>query len=85
MKKVEIVQTGLGTWSIKVDGHEIADAVRRGSASLDLGGDADIPVLSVDLVAYPASVDAPDALVRLPDATRDALVALGWTPPEADA
>ncbi|MFJ2029439.1 hypothetical protein [Streptosporangium sp. NPDC087985] len=41
---------------------------------------ADLPGLTVDLLMHEVEVDG-EMVVSVPDRTRDALIALGWTPP----
>lgn len=42
------------------------------------------PILIVELALLDATADMSETAVIVPEATRDALVALGWTPPKAN-
>lgn len=66
-----------GTASIQVGGIEINRAVRAVRYSIEAG---DLPRVTLDLVLTETEIDG-DAVVSVPDTTRAALVALGWTPP----
>lgn len=62
---------------LEVGGADITRATR----SVDIHVDAvDIPQVTVGLVVIEAEFDG-RATIRLPDETRAALIALGWTPP----
>lgn len=65
---------------IRVDGHDLTNAVR--AVNVDSTA-VDKPRVTLDLLVHPVEVRG-ETTVHIPDATRDALVALGWTPP-ADA
>lgn len=63
--------------SVEVDGHELAQSVRglRVTASVH-----DLPRLELDLVEHEIVVEG-EMRVEIPPKTREALIALGWTPP----
>lgn len=67
--------------TITVDGHDISKAVRGYVLSHERPGVE--PVLLLDILApsHRTTFAGQTAVVELPDATREALVALGWTPP----
>lgn len=44
----------------------------------------DCPRLTLNVIAYPATVEATDAYVGLAQETHDLLVRLGWTPPPSE-
>lgn len=67
------------TGTLKVDGNDLTDAVRGVDISLRAGH---LPVIHLDLVILDLESVTTDAKVFIPDATREALIALGWTPPE---
>lgn len=77
------IKLGLGRqgWNstIEVDGHDISAAARAFRLDADVHG---IPQLVVDLVVLESSTVSGEATVVIPEATREALIALGWTPPE---
>lgn len=67
------------TGSVKVNGHSIASA---SSWSVTAASDG-VPVVNLGLVDQGALrlLLGPGARVEVSDATREALVSLGWTPP----
>jgi hypothetical protein len=65
--------------TIDVGGHDVSKAVRGLAVTAEVG---QVPVLALDLVVCDGHIDG-EVIVTIPDATRDALVALGWTPPTA--
>jgi hypothetical protein len=70
---------------IVVEGHDISDAVRSYEVRQSVG---DMPTMTVELVLPDAASIVEDpaiaqgAKVILGRETQEALVALGWTPPE---
>jgi hypothetical protein len=69
-----------GTYRVTLDGHDLTTALR--GVSFGVGAEC-TPYVELDLAA--AAMDAsftPEA-VHLTAPTRDALIALGWTPPAA--
>jgi hypothetical protein len=64
--------------TVQVDGHEIGHSVT--DLEFHAGVD-DAPTLVLELRLFTGDVDAQGTKVYLPDTTRAALVALGWTPP----
>lgn len=87
LPEVRLRNTRMGEWSVTVDGTEIGSAIRRSGMRLDVPANpAEIPTLTVDLMLFPPNeVDLGRVKVEVPDATRDALIALGWTPPGGKA
>lgn len=70
---------GLGLHRFEVDGHDITHAVHKAALWLEPGC---LPELEVELhLLESRRLEAEDAVVSVPAATREALVALGWTPP----
>jgi hypothetical protein len=68
---------GVGT-TVEVDGFDITKTVRGLRIDAHVGS---IPTVEVELLFVNGTgVDA-EAIVRVPDATAEALVALGWKPP----
>lgn len=65
--------------TIEVGGHDLSKAVRALAVTAEVG---QVPALSLDLVICDGEVEG-EVVVTIPEATRDALVALGWTPPTA--
>lgn len=63
----------------EVDGHDVSAAVRRVTVVMAAN---DINTVELDLVVFDGVEIDGKAKVALPAATRAALVALGWTPPE---
>lgn len=67
-----------GSGVIALDGEAL-----NGVRGLDLSATAgEIPSLTVELLVNEVEVDG-EMTVTVPDATREALIALGWTPPSA--
>jgi hypothetical protein len=66
-----------GDTTVRVDGHELTDAVRALSIDAVAGARAR---LTLDLLVHPIEVDG-EMTVGLPGQTYAALIALGWTPP----
>jgi hypothetical protein len=69
------------TGTVKVNGHPLASV---SSWSVTAASDG-VPVVSLGLVDQGALrlLLGPGARVQVSDATRDALMSLGWTPPPA--
>lgn len=70
------------TGTVKVNGHPLA-SVSSWSVSAACDG---IPIVTLGLVdqgALRLLLSPGAATVRVTDATRDALISLGWTPPDA--
>lgn len=64
--------------TVQVDDHEIGHSV----TDLEFRAGVDeFPTVVLGLRVFTGDVDAPGTRVYLPDTTRAALVALGWTPP----
>ncbi len=77
---VEITQTGPNTGAISIDGHDISNAIYGISVEM---GVHDIP--RVHLQMSPGSLRP--LTIRTSKVTTDlydALIALGWTPPQED-
>ena len=65
---------------IEIDGHDITKAVRE--VTFSVGVDR-LPVATIDLlVLSDGAIASSDTTVVIPDDTADALVAMGWMPPE---
>lgn len=80
MAHVEITDDGGGRGTVTVDGHDLSRAVQRVSVNLAAGGTAEI---ELDLAVLEVTrLNVLGAQVVIPGDTRDALVKLGWTPPE---
>ena len=70
------------TSSVHLDDQDISAALRGLTLRLNPG---DMPQARLDVVALDVSTYSDDVQVYLPDATRDLLVRLGWTPPAEEA
>lgn len=81
MAKVQLRLDPTGHGSVVVDGVDIS----RGVQGLSLRSRIDhLTELTLDLAVFDvAELDVEGATILVPDGTRDALVALGWTPPDA--
>lgn len=81
-REVKIDMDGAGIGTIMVDGQNIANGCV--GMALDLEPNR-IPRIQLDLRIYEhAELVLADPIITIPDATRDALIALGWTPPDTD-
>lgn len=80
-RKVQINLGAVGYGSVLVDGTDISSTL--GGLQFESHAGVDLNRLTLDLIAPEVEIDAVVQIV-VPDATRDALVALGWTPPAAD-
>ena len=70
------------TGSVKLDGVELASSLRGFSIAWDVNS---LPVLTLDPLVINANLLHHGVMdVRIPQATHDALVALGWTPPAGE-
>ncbi|WP_119728354.1 hypothetical protein [Thermomonospora amylolytica] len=63
--------------TVEIDGHDIAPVTRALHLAAAVG---EIPTLYLDLAIDLVEVDG-EVTVTIPEGTRRALVALGWTPP----
>lgn len=68
-----------GVHQLLIDGHDVSKAVTSLTLNLEGGGSPELHLRldNFDLARY----DHPDTKIVLTDPTRDALIALGWTPP----
>lgn len=64
---------------VSIDGHDISKAVR----SIRFDGESGMhPRVTLDLHIYDVTtVSSKDTELLIPDATREALITLGWAPP----
>jgi hypothetical protein len=79
MKAVRIAQVNAGKWIIEVDGTDVAPAVRGFTIVAERGA---LAALELELNVFPLEYEGP-ARVYLARESRDLLVSMGWTPPEA--
>lgn len=72
--------TGTGNSSIHLDGRDISKGVRE----VDFhGAVGEADTVNLELIVFDGTrIDSDEAEVIIPDETRKALEALGWTPPE---
>jgi hypothetical protein len=81
--KLRLGGTGLpGDTQIELDGQDIASAVTGLSLRVGTYG---LPEVTLEVVLHELDTVLETPLVILPDATRDLLVRLGWTPPAEEA
>lgn len=78
--RAEITASPSGIPTIKIDGHDIADAI----SGYRLEQDADdlVPVLTVELPISEIASYTGDVRLHIASATCDLLIEHGWTPPE---
>lgn len=76
--RVEIYQSNPREASIKIDGVNVADAVR--GVAVNLGPDQ-LPEVVLDLVVVDVSLDLDHTQLFIPASTRHLLIEMGWTPP----
>lgn len=79
MPKVTLELTPIGDGSkVLVDGHDVSGGVRS-LALRCVGGE--ITTMTLELVLHDMTPVDGEVEILIPDATRDLLVMLGWTPP----
>ncbi|MFK0140711.1 hypothetical protein [Streptomyces murinus] len=71
-----------GGWVVELDGHDIARALV--GLSVRLTGDP-VATATLDVIAEELPAQMGEVQVYLPDATKELLVRLGWTPPAEEA
>lgn len=71
-----------GTYQVRLDDIDVANGIRN--LTLKLGVDYDLPEATLDLCIWSVEDAKLAAVPRIPDATRELLIALGWTPPAGD-
>lgn len=78
-----IKATGIGTAEVLLNGHDIASALTDLTLTMGVGNvpTAKLRLLLIDTTEFQ---DA-ETQILIPDATRDLLVTLGWTPPGENA
>lgn len=77
---VEIQHEGLGG-RVVVNGMDISSTVRGLKWESEVGS---VPRMTLDLRLFDVTtVGSPETEIFLPTETRDALIALGWTPPDS--
>lgn len=78
--RVQIEHTTPGHARVLLDGHDISHAVRAMTWEFEVDH---VPQLILDLPIHDiTSLDSEDTEILIPDDTREALIKLGWTPPE---
>ncbi|MCU1612610.1 MAG: hypothetical protein JWO98_150 [Frankiales bacterium] len=76
---VRITANGPHATEVSIDGTDIRNALTGLTLRMGVG---DIPRMTVDLLLLDVTeLQDAEAQVLIPDATVEALVALGWTPP----
>ncbi len=83
MTHLHVTGIGAGRYKVELDGHDIAHGLR--SLSIDLDGERP-PQVTAELNVFEVrELALDDVRVSIPDATRELLVRLGWTPPSDPA
>lgn len=81
--KLRLGGTGLpGGTQIELDGRDIANVVT--GLSLRVGVDS-LPEVTLGVVLHVLDTELENPRVVVPDATKELLVRLGWTPPAEEA
>ncbi|MDT0377237.1 hypothetical protein RM572_00405 [Streptomyces sp. DSM 42041] len=65
--------------TVELNGENIAPAIYGLTLKLQAGA---MPTVTLDAVVWETSTDVGAVRVEIPDATRDLLQRLGWTPPD---
>jgi hypothetical protein len=78
--KIQLDQLGSGT--VEVDGTDLADALRGIKVSAEPGSPAQV-TLNLGVIEL-HSLDLEQAEIIVPGEVREALIVLGWTPPDYD-
>jgi hypothetical protein len=74
-----ILTPGLGPGTtLEVNGHDITKTVRSMTLTAEAGN---FVTAEIDVVVFDAEING-EATIQLPEATHDALMKLGWTPPD---
>ncbi|MGN9802067.1 hypothetical protein [Micromonospora sp. L32] len=79
--RAEIEIGGKGFGRVVLDGNDVSNGVRALQISSAVG---EVPRLELDVVVVEDLRFDGEVRVVIPDATRETLEALGWTPPAAD-
>ena len=77
------ISGGPGDYSVQLDDQEIVTAVRGVTFEANSKMPNNTPKATLDLVVREWDI-ATEADIEIPEKTRDALIALGWTPPAGD-
>jgi hypothetical protein len=81
MSKLPVRISGDGfAHKVEIDGHEVQGSVTRLALCID--AETRVPVLDLSLFVAAALDVETQALVKLDAETVEALMAMGWTPPE---
>lgn len=65
--------------AVEVDGVDLSDGIRGLTVRLGAG---QLPQVELDLIIVDLELEGDDSRLIIPEATRAALIALGWTAPE---
>lgn len=76
-KRIHITM-GAGQGRFEVGGHDLSTVTRAITLRFEAGG---VPEITAELAVLDGDIDG-EATVRIPAKTREALIALGWTPPQ---
>lgn len=82
MPRVQLTSDEVGRGRVVVGGADLSDVVGGAAVHTAVGSVTDV---TLDLTAVSVQLDADVAQVEVTPDVRDALVALGWTPPGAHA
>jgi hypothetical protein len=78
--RVDIELDGSGRGRVVIGGQDISGALR---GIVVRGGVGEAPRLELDLDVFDVTrLESAEMEILIPDDTRDALIALGWTPPQ---
>lgn len=78
-KRVHLEVDGAGMGTLTVDGHSLGNAVQATSIHSRAGHATRV---ELELLATDVSTQCEPEQILIPEETREALIALGWTPPQ---
>lgn len=76
---IRLTMNGDGTGALQIGDSDLTNVAQRVDLQFEAGRPADVTVHLTTAVGEAAG----EATIRLPDETHEALIALGWTPPQA--
>jgi phage protein D len=80
VRTLQIASNKFGNYDIMLDDHDISGAIRGIDLTIHVGA---LPRAELDLLILEVASHRMAADITIPDSTRELLIQLGWTPPEA--